>query len=135
MPPPCWTSRKNRRRGSMRFCRRVSAAALSLLLWIPAFAGMTEREVVWYTAMNTQDAEPIRRRFENKNPGVRLTILRQPGEKIRNRILSEVRAGKYFWDVVSFNHLDMDVLDREGLLAAYASPQAASGFPAGAVDP
>ena len=123
----------------MRFCRRVSAA---LALWIPAFAGMTtayaaatEREVVWYTAMNTQDADPIRHRFENKYPGVRLTILRQPGEKIRNRILAEVRAGRYFWDVVSFNHLDMDVLDREGLLAAYASPQAASGFPAGAVDP
>jgi iron(III) transport system substrate-binding protein len=120
--------------------------------WTPAFAGATlallalcasgqtsqlrqEGEVVWYTAMNTPDAEPIRQRFEHKYPGVKLTILRQPGEKIRNRILAEVRAGKHLWDVVSFNHLDMNVLDREGLLAAYASPQAASGFPPGAVDP
>src|SRR5438067_307623 len=121
------------------WARACAGVTLALLAPIPAFAGMAEAhkegEVIWYTAMNTQDAEPIRHRFENKYPGVRLTILRQPGEKIRNRILAEVRAGKYFWDVVSFNHLDMDVLDREGLLAAYASPQAASGFPAGAVDP
>src|SRR5216684_4257377 len=101
---------------------RISSLLLfiyCLFACLPAFAAISEArkegEVVWYTAMNTQDAEPIRHRFENKYPGVRLTILRQPGEKIRNRILSEVRAGKSFWDVVSFNHLDMDVLDREGL--------------------
>jgi iron(III) transport system substrate-binding protein len=64
-----------------------------------------------------------------------LTILRQPGEKIRTRILTETRAGKFFWDVVSFNHLDMDALAQEGLLAAYASPETRSGFPGGAVDP
>src|SRR5438045_4679303 len=116
-------------------CAGVTLALLALSAFGQTAGTPKEREVTWYTAMNTQDAEPLRVRFENKYPGVRLTILRQPGEKIRNRILSEVRAGKYFWDVVSFNHLDMDVLDREGLLAAYASPQAASGFPAGAVDP
>ena len=99
--------------------------------WIPAVAGMTfalaiaaapEREVIWYTAMNTQDAEPLRIRFEEKYPGVKLTILRQPGEKIRNRILAEKSAGKDLWDVVSFNHLDMATLDREKLLAAPATP-------------
>src|SRR5207245_496425 len=97
-------------------------------------AGM-EREVVWYTAMNTPDSAPLRKRFLEKYPGVNLTILRQPGEKIRTRILAEMRAGKFFWDVVSFNHLDMDALAQEGLLAAYASPETRSGFPAGAVDP
>ena len=97
-------------------------------------AGM-EREVVWYTAMNTPDSAPLRKRFLEKYPGVNLTILRQPGEKIRTRILAEMRAGKFFWDVVSFNHLDMDALAQEGLLAAYASPETRSGFPGGAVDP
>src|SRR5712691_6401336 len=94
-----------------------------------------EREVVWYTAMNTPDAAPLRKRFREKYPDLNLTILRQPGEKIRTRILTETRAGKFFWDVVSFNHLDMDALAREGLLAAYFSPETRSGFPAGAVDP
>lgn len=84
--------------------------------WIAALA------VVWYTAMNTQDAEPLRKRFEEKYPGTTLTVLRQPGEKIRNRIVTEARAGKGFWDVVSFNHLDMDVLDGEKLLGGKAEP-------------
>src|SRR2546425_1096760 len=98
-------------------------------------AAGSEREVVWYTAMNTPDAAPLRKRFLEKYPDLNLTILRQPGEKIRTRILTEMRAGKFLWDVVSFNHLDMDALAQEGLLAAYASPETRSGFPGGAVDP
>src|SRR2546428_3699639 len=98
-------------------------------------AARKEREVVWYTAMNIPDAEPVRKLFQEKYPYLNLTILRQPGEKIRTRILTETRAGKFFWDVVSFNHLDMDVLNQEGLLASYDSPETRSGFPKGAVDP
>src|SRR5713101_1038996 len=98
-------------------------------------AARKEREVVWYTAMNIPDAEPVRKLFQEKYPYLNLTILRQPGEKIRTRILTETRAGKFLWDVVSFNHLDMDALAQEGLLAAYASPETRSGFPGGAVDP
>ena len=92
-------------------------------------------EVVWYTAMNTQDAEPLRKRFEEKYPGTKLTVLRQPGEKIRNRIITEARGGRHFWDVVSFNHLDMEALDGEKMLAAYVSPETKTGYPAGAVHP
>src|SRR5712691_832947 len=73
-------------------------------------AAGSEREVVWYTAMNTPDAAPLRKRFLEKYPDLNLTILRQPGEKIRTRILTEMRAGKFLWDVVSFNHLDMAAL-------------------------
>jgi len=117
-------------------------AALSVAAG-PAFAQITpsvdaarsEREVVWYTAMNTPDSAPLRKRFEGKYPGLNVTILRQTGEKIRTRILTETRAGRFFWDVVSFNSLDMDALEQEGLLAVYASPQARAGFPRGAVDP
>ncbi|HET7199850.1 MAG TPA: extracellular solute-binding protein [Burkholderiales bacterium] len=123
--------------GSVRLLAALCVAAG------PAFAQTTpsvdaarsEREVVWYTAMNTPDSAPLRRRFEGKYPGLNVTILRQTGEKIRTRILTEMRAGKFFWDVVSFNSLDMDALAQEGLLAVYASPQARSGFPRGAVDP
>lgn len=98
-------------------------------------AARQEREVVWYTAMTTPDAEPLRKAFQARYPFVQVTILRQPGEKIRTRILTEARAGKQLWDVVSFNHLDMNALDREGLLGAYASPESRTGFAAGAVDP
>jgi iron(III) transport system substrate-binding protein len=117
-------------------------AALALSAAAPAAgdeqtvaAARREREVVWYTAMNTPDAEPIRKLFLKRYPFLQLTILRQPAEKIRTRILTEARAGRLLWDVVSFNQLDIDALDREGLLASYASPETRNGFPPGAVDP
>lgn len=98
-------------------------------------AAKKEGEVVWYTAMNTADGEVVRKRFQEKYPFLTLTILRQPGEKIRTRILTEARANRFVWDAVSFNHLDMDALNQESLLAAYASPEAKTGYPKGAVDP
>jgi hypothetical protein len=115
-----------------------TAAALALCLLVPgghARAQASESEVVWYTAMNTQEADALRRIFEKKYPFLTLTVLRQPGEKLRTRILSEARARKRSWDVVSFNLLDMDALAEEGLLASYVSPETRSGFPKGAVDP
>ena len=112
-----------------------AGAALAQAPARPADAAGAERELVWYTAMNTPDAAPLRKLFRERYPEVNLTILRQPGEKIRTRILTEMHAGKFFWDVVSFNHLDIDALAQEGLLAAYASPETRSGFPGGAVDP
>ena len=74
-------------------------------------------DVVWYTAMNTQDAEPLRKRFEEKHPGTKLVVHRQPGEKIRNRVISEARAGKHFWDAVSLNLMDMVALNGERVIA------------------
>ncbi len=112
----------------MRTIAAIAASGMTLALAV-------ESEVVWYTALNTQDAEPLRKRFEERYPGTRLTVLRQPGEKIRNRILTEARAGKHFWDVVSFNHLDMEALDSERMLTAYVSPETRSGYPEGAVHP
>lgn len=114
----------------------AAAAGPALAQTTPSVdAARKEHEVVWYTAMNTPDAAPLRKRFGEKYPGLNLTILRQPGEKIRTRILTETRAGRFFWDVVSFNSLDMDALAQEGLLAAYASAETRSGFPRGALDP
>jgi len=98
-----------------------------------AAAGASEDEVVWYTAMNVPDAEALRKPFNQRYPSVKLTVMRATGEKVRTRILTEARAGRYAWDVVSFNLLDMDALNREGLLAAYTSPEARTGYPVGAV--
>ena len=114
---------------------------LTLLLPFCAAAAETridqarrEGEVVWYTAMNVPDAEAVRKPFVARYPFLKLTLLRATGEKVRTRILTEMRANRYTWDVVSFNLLDMDALNREGLLASYISPETASGYPAGAVD-
>src|SRR5258705_13612013 len=90
-----------------------AGAALAQAPARPADAAGSEREAVWYTAMNTPDAAPLRKRFREKYPGLNLPILRQPGEKIRTRILTEMRAGKFLWDGVSFNPLDMEALAQE----------------------
>ena len=117
-------------------------AALSFVLAAGAMAAeprmddaRREGEVVWYTAMNVPDAEAVKKPFVERYPFLTLTILRSTGEKVRTRILTEARAGRHTWDVVSFNLLDIEALNREGLLGAYASPQARTGYPAGAVDP
>ncbi len=124
--------------------RKSSRSALALTLVLLAFGDARSQasaveepkgEAVWYTAMNTQEAEALRRLFQKKYPLVTLTVLRQPGEKLRTRILSEARARKQAWDVVSFNLLDMDALGEEGLLAPYVSPETRSGYPKGSVDP
>src|SRR5438046_347105 len=115
MPNPI--ARSARLLAALLFCAEAGLA-LAQASARPADAAGGEREVVWYTAMNTPDAAPLRKRFQEKYPDLNLTILRQPGEKIRTRILTEMRAGKFLWDVVSFNHLDMDALAQEGLLAA-----------------
>jgi iron(III) transport system substrate-binding protein len=100
-----------------------------------AQAESAEKEVVWYTALSTHEADAFRLLFEKKYPSIKLTILRQPGEKVRTRILTEAQAGKTFWDVVSINHLDIEALSQESLLASYVSPEGKTGFPPGAIDP
>jgi iron(III) transport system substrate-binding protein len=100
-----------------------------------AQAEAAEKEVVWYTALSTPEADAFRLLFQKKYPSIKLTILRQPGEQVRTRILTEAQAGKTFWDVVSENHLDIEALYQESLLASYVSPQAKTGFPPGAIDP
>jgi iron(III) transport system substrate-binding protein len=101
---------------------------------LAAGAQAAEREVVWYTAMNVPDAEALRKPFQEKHPSLALIVVRATGEKLRTRILTEARAKRFLWDVVSFNLLDMDALNQEGLLAAYVSPETASGYAPGAVD-
>ena len=93
-----------------------------------------EGEVVWYTAMSVPDTDALRKPFVERYPFLRLTVLRATGEKVRTRILTEARANRFTWDIVSFNLLDMDALAAEGLLAAYRSPEAATGYAPGAVD-
>src|SRR5258705_295753 len=95
----------------------------------------TEGEVVWYTAMNVPDTDALRTPFVERYPFLKLTVLRATGEKVRTRILTEARAKRFAWDIVSFNLLDMDALATEGLLAAYRSAEAATGYAPGALDP
>ena len=118
------------------------SAALAFLLFASAALAdprieqaQKEGEVLWYTAMNVPDTDALRKPFVERYPFLTLTVLRATGEKVRTRILTEARAKRFVWDLVSFNLLDMDALNREGLLASYVSPETRTGYPPGAVDP
>jgi hypothetical protein len=51
-----------------------------------------EGEVVWYTAMNSSDAEAVSELFREKYPFLTVKLLRQPGEKVlRERKRSPAR--------------------------------------------
>jgi iron(III) transport system substrate-binding protein len=126
---------------------RAGAALVSAAILLLAGAGSAsggegtieqarkERQVVWYTAMNVSDTEAVRKAFRGRYPFLSVTILRAPGEKVRTRILTEARASRFLWDVVSFNLLEIDSLNQEGLLAEYRSPETRTGYAPGAVDP
>ena len=66
--------------------------------------------------MNVPDVEAVKKLFVQRYPFLSVASVRATGEKVRTRILTEARANRFTWDVVSFNLLDMDALNREGLL-------------------
>ena len=94
-----------------------------------------EGEIVWYTSMNAVDAEAVLRPFRDRHPFLEISILRATSDRIRSNILADAADGRYLWDVVSFRVFDVGALNQQGLLAAYRSPEAESGFPAGSIDP
>src|SRR5947199_146061 len=75
----------------------VSAADLSPLI----VKAKEEKEVVWYTTASAADNQAIVAGFTRKYPFLRAQALRQTGEKLRQRILTEASAGQFFSDVVS----------------------------------
>ena len=94
-----------------------------------------EGEIVWYTSMNAVDAEAVLKPFRDRYPFVEISILRATSDRIRSSILAEAADGRSLWDLVSFRLFDVEMLSRRGLLAAYRSPETATGFPPGSFDP
>src|SRR5256885_11800548 len=107
----------------------VSAADLSPLI----VKAKEEKEVVWYTTASAADNQAIVAGFTRKYPFLRAQALRQTGEKLRQRILTEASAGQFFSDVVSVSGLEMSLLKSKNLLQPYA-PSEAEIFPSGGED-
>jgi iron(III) transport system substrate-binding protein len=107
--------------------------AMTLLL-LPARAGWAqsdpkliegarkEGKLVWYTSTNVTDSKPLLDDFEKLYPFLKGEIVRASGENTLNRIMTESRAGRWEFDVVTINEVDA-LLDVK-LLASYKSPEA-----------
>jgi iron(III) transport system substrate-binding protein len=85
-------------------------------------AAKKEGKLVWYTSTSLTESKPLLDDFEKLYPFVTGEIFRASGEKTLNRIMTESRAGRWDFDVVTINEVDalMDVK----LLGAYKSPEA-----------
>lgn len=94
-----------------------------------------EGEVVWYgTLTGGSIVSRILSTFETKNPNIKIKYLRLGGAGFLERIRTEARAGKFFWDVVTSEYIQFFELSKQISLAKYAAPEL-KNFPAVHRDP
>jgi len=118
--------------------QRTGVAAAVLLLAASVAWGQTddraklveaakkEGKLVWYTSTNVTESKPLLDDFE-KAYGIRGEIFRASGEKTLNRIVTEGRAGRWDYDVVTIS--EVDALMDAKLLGSYRSPEARTFIP------
>lgn len=85
-------------------------------------AAKKEGKLVWYTSTSVTESKPLLDDFEKLYPFVKGEIFRASGEKTLNRIMTESRAGRWDFDVVTIS--EVDALMDAKLLAPYKSPEA-----------
>ena len=89
-------------------------------------AAKKEGKLDWYTSTNITESKPLLDDFE-KAYGIKGEIIRASGEKTLNRIVTEGRAGRWDFDVVTIS--EVDALTDAKLLMAYRSPEARTFIP------
>jgi iron(III) transport system substrate-binding protein len=82
-----------------------------------------EGELIWYSSTTAEDSLALSQKFQEKYPFVKVQHLRSPSEKMRERIVTEARAGSFKADVVVLGEIEMDTLIRRKLLARYDAPE------------
>ena len=62
-------------------------------------AAKAEKQVNWYSSLNTEDAKVIIPKFETKFPGVKVEHTRSTGEQLVTRLFTEIKSGQFLFDV------------------------------------
>ncbi len=93
-------------------------------------AAKTERKVVWYGSLNNADLKRLAKAFEKKYPFLKVEKRRAGGERIVKRVLNEVGAGKYLFDVLALGAFEIWPLIQQGILGRYYSPNSSVYGPA-----
>jgi iron(III) transport system substrate-binding protein len=97
-------------------------------------AAKKERTVVIYGAGNVEDWQKLNSAFEKKYPYLKINLFRGNWEKVRNRVMTEGRAGSYFVDVLQIDGVNGWVLKEEGYLQSHKSAET-EAFPEAFRDP
>ncbi len=107
---------------------------LSLLVWLTGAgivwgqptptagiveAAKKEAKLVWYTSMAIDTSKPVLDAFLKQYPFIKADLVRAGEEQLSNRILTETRAGRWLFDVVSSSAVQ--VLAGRNFLSPYIS--------------
>ncbi len=86
-------------------------------------AAKKEGEVVWYTSMALDQSKPVVDQFQKRYPFIKPTLYRAGGGALMNKVLTEGRAGKSFFDVVGGRGEMIQAFKEKNFLASYLSPE------------
>ena len=86
-------------------------------------AAKKEREVVFYTTTNLEEAAAMSARFKAKYPFLDVNINRAEGERIVTKVLQETRAKKSLVDVLQTPAFYLHALKKRGIVGEYASAE------------
>lgn len=82
-----------------------------------------EGKVVFYASMTATDAKALVDGFKQLYPKIDGEFYRTSDSQLMEKILTESRAGKPFWDVVSETGFYGHLLKKRGMLETYDSPE------------
>src|SRR3954470_18308747 len=135
----------------MRFARISAALALALCLTggraqaLPPASPVTpelidaaakEGAVNFYTSVDVEVAESVKKAFEAKYPAVRMAVERSGAQRLYQRLGQEYASGIFNADVVnSADAAHFAVWKRQGWLAAFVPEDVATHYAAAHVDP
>ncbi len=82
-----------------------------------------EREIVWYSQIQSDELEKLRQDFNKHYPEIKLNIWRASGAQIVNRLQIEHRSGRGIVDVIAPGNEKLYELIKAGLIGRYRSPE------------
>jgi ABC-type glycerol-3-phosphate transport system substrate-binding protein len=83
----------------------------------------TEKEVTFYSSLQTADAEPYVKTFNKRYPFIKVNIYRISGQKQVIMIQSELNAGRHAFDTTNASAAQAFGIKKTGALDPYQSPQ------------
>jgi iron(III) transport system substrate-binding protein len=80
-----------------------------------------EAKLVWYTSMAIDTSKPLLDAFVKEYPFINAELVRAGEEQLVNRILSEIRAGRWSFDALSTSSI-ATMIERK-IVAPYMAPE------------
>jgi iron(III) transport system substrate-binding protein len=81
-----------------------------------------ERTVVWYAPMNRESLRQFTDAFEADYPFLKVEVLTGGPQSLLNRIFTEHRAGKYYYDILNVRSSALYTLKKANTVMRYDTP-------------